>query len=172
MRKEVREASEPRFDSDDKVECRSASTLASFQGQLEVRTKVISRPFTLHAIPSIKNTLNLQDIMTSPFTTTLPLVDLLKVKLELWEQVARRLNRQKYVDLTHILQMEQLNKQPSQKKLVSVNGMSHTKSTRTNMGNTKLLAECKGVRTLAILDTSAGISIATKTMWGKKKMKD
>ena len=95
-------------------------------------------------------------------------MDFLKVKPEMWVQVLKMLQNKDYAC------MENLNSKnhkgiatgTSIQKL-SFNKLNNYGRHRADKGNSMLPIQMDKVKTLAILDTSAGVRIATKAMWIK-----
>ena len=71
-------------------------TLPSYIGKTESGTEILSFPLSIHLTPEAKDTLNLQAILAAPVTATLPLMDFLKVKPEMWAQVSKMLQNKGY----------------------------------------------------------------------------
>ena len=115
---------------------------------------------------------NVWATLKAPVACTLPLGEFLRVKPEIWDQIAKHLNDQGL--LRHETGYEdQISESPSETSkhlpLNKVNG-----STKKDEGNTTLPLEYEGVMSIAILDSGAGISIATRSIWekwGKPKVK-
>ena len=93
---------------------------------------------------------DLEAIPSAPITCTLPLIELMKLKPDLWEGLVEKL-------VAH----EILNKGSFDN--VGLNKVSGVKA--KDEGNTTLPVTYKGIESIAILDSGARISIATKSIW-------
>lgn len=85
---------------DDEDDCSQANTLAtlpSYLGKTKMGTKILPIPPSDYITPKAKDTLNLQVIISTPVTVTLPLMDFLKVKPKLWAQVTKLLRDKGYL---------------------------------------------------------------------------
>ena len=72
--------------------CSQANTLAtlsSYVGKTKAGIEILSFPLSRHLTLESKDTLNLQAILVAPVIATLPLMDFLKVKPEMWAQVSK-----------------------------------------------------------------------------------
>ena len=115
---------------------------------------------------SKKDVSHLQALMFAPVTCTIPLTDLLKIRPNLWENVAG-LSKVGEFCKKHGIEPKQLKETTNKKrKLVPINKVSFQPN-ESNTGNSTLPIEFNGYQAIAILDTGAGISIATKSMWEK-----
>ena len=72
------------------------ATLPSYLGKTEADTEILPFPSSGDLIPPAKDALNLQAILLAPVTATLSLMDFLKVKPEMWLQVAKMLKSKGY----------------------------------------------------------------------------
>ena len=102
--------------------------------------------------------------LSSLVTYTLPLKDLLRVKSRVWKKMAEKLSLPET--------SKEIKPLPPQSKLVdlemehvSINKMS--KKMGSSEGNTTLLVEHGSITFMAILDSRAGMSVATKSIWEK-----
>ena len=66
----------------------SLKILPSFMGDFEVKLDVKKVPTKYKPIPPVLDMMNLQALMSTPIKVTLPLADVLRVKLELWVDIA------------------------------------------------------------------------------------
>ena len=93
----------------------------------------------------------------------MPLVELMKNRLELWESLTKKLVEQGVLNRRQFSQVgpsKQSHEEPIELKKVS--GIQ-TK----DEGNTTLPINYKGIESIAILESGVGISIATKSIWKK-----
>ena len=88
-------------EDDDSSQANTLATLPSYIGKIEMGSKIQYIPLLDHITPKAKDTLNLQAIMSAPVTATLPLMDFLRVKPELWEQVSTLLRDKGYLINKH-----------------------------------------------------------------------
>ena len=106
-------------------------------------------------------------MMSAPVTYTIPLADLLKIKPGLWEKVV---GFPKVGDFCnkHNIETNDIQKKPNAKKRkpIPINKV-FSQDTKNELGNTTLPVEFNDCKVIAILDTGARVSIATKSMWGK-----
>ena len=107
--------------------------------------------------------------MSAPVTSTIPLADLLKIRPNLWEKVMGFPKVGEFCT-RHNIEPNDLQKKPNKRTRkpvpVSINKVS-LQSTKNEMGNTTLPMEFNDCKAMAILDTGAGVSIATKSLWQK-----
>ena len=155
-------------DADDCSQANTLATLPSYLGKTKIGTKVIPLPLSKHITPKAKDTLNLQDILAAPVTATLPLMDFLKVKPKIWAQVSRLLKDKGYAGIKNFSldQQTEQTQQPLEKKFL-LNKLNNFGKHRADKGNSMMPVQVDKVKTLAILDIGAGVSIATKAMWIK-----
>ena len=108
-------------------------------------------------------------MLSAPVTCTIPLVDLLKIRPNLWEKVIGFPKvgefRTKHNIKTSDLQKKQ-NAKKRKPKPMPINKVS-LKTKENELGNTTLLVKFNDCKAIAILDTRAGVSIATKSIWQK-----
>ena len=107
---------------------------------------------------------NLHALMSALITCTLPLTDLLKVRPDLWEGVAKCLAKQGFQNKK--IPVEEIPTQessPSTKINVPVNRVGG--KTKDDEGNTTLPVKINKVESIAILDSGAGVGIATRKVW-------
>ena len=102
-------------------------------------------------------TANLHALMSAPITCTLPLTDVLKVRPELWESVAKRLQDvglwNKELTLDKVLKTKTVVSRHSIKALVQVNKVG--KKIEDDEGNTTLPVTINNVKSIVILDSGA-----------------
>lgn len=143
-------------------EANTMETLPSFLGEYETKTEIIPIPRSC-----AKDTANLQAILSDPVTATLPLANFLQVKPQLWEYVAATMSKQGFA-LTNKMIVNETNKEETNTiQQVPFNKVNCYQDRHKDKGNATLPLEYNGVKTMAILDTGAGIGIATKAMWIK-----
>ena len=155
-------------DTDDCSQANTLATLPSYLGKTEVGTEILPLPLSDHITPKAKDTLNLQAILAAPVTATLPLMEFLRFKPEMWTQVLKLLKSKGYSGFGEYnpnKQNKKTSKLPEQK--ISLNKLNNQGKYRADKGNSMLPVQVDGIKTLAVLDTGAGISIATKAMWVK-----
>ena len=109
---------------------------------------------------------NLQALLSTPVRVSLPLVDQLKVRPELWHEVVKSLKRMG-IELPLIKEFrETMVIEPTKRvkcEPVPLNKVGDYYE--GDDGNTTLPVEFNGVKSLAILDSGAGVAIATKQVW-------
>ena len=90
------------------------------------------------------------------------------MKPEMWAQVSRMLQNKGYACIKNLNPEDnkEITTETSVQKL-SFNKLNNYGKHRADKGNSMLPIQMGKVKTLAILDTGAGVSIATKAMWIK-----
>ena len=102
------------------------------------------------------------DLLDQKMQVTLPLGEIFRLRPALWEQIASRLKTLVPGDTN------QESKEPKrEKECPEICKMSQYVRAEGDKGNTTLKLEVNQVKTEAILDTGAGISIITKQTWKK-----
>ena len=104
--------------------------------------------------------------MSTPVKVTLPLADVLKVKPELWKDVVGCLQKMGICVPTHaedLKNLTQMKQETMKSEPVPLNKVGEY--CEGEDGNTTLPVEYNGHKSLAILDSGAGIAIATKQVW-------
>lgn len=112
-----------------------------------------------------KDLASLQALMSTPVPCMLPLEDLLRVKREIWGVIAKQIGiTQKHAKSeTHVPQETPIEtKQPIPVPLNKVG-----KYCEDDEGNMTLPVQIEKVKSIAILDSGSGVSIATRTIWEK-----
>ena len=107
--------------------------------------------------------------MSAPVTCTIPLADLLKIRPNLWEKVIG-LPKVGIFCTKHNIETSYLQKKPNTKKRKPVPMPINKVSLQTKeneLGNITLPVEFNDCKAIAILDTGARVSIATKSLWQK-----
>ena len=139
-------------------------TLPSYLGSYEAKSE--TKKFPNLQMPSHKDLdiTNLSALMSAPIKCTLPLSDILKVKPELWEDVARYL-KTIGIELPIMKQNPTENKVQAKKNLAPVPLNKVGDYCEGEDSNTTIPVTYNEVTTLAILDSGAGVAIATKAIW-------
>ena len=140
-------------------------TLPSFQGDYEAQSDIKNLPSHKKHAPPAFDMINLSALLAAPIKCTLPLADILRVKPELWKDVGKCLEKMGI----HI---------PISETERALEAMKHTKKVVEPIpvnkvgdycegedGNTTIPVEFAGQTSIAILDSGAGVAIATKNMW-------
>ena len=141
-------------------------TLPSYLGEYEVKSEIKKIPSQKLPSPPNLDITNLTALMLAPIRCTLPLSDVLKSKPELWEEVAKYL-KSIGVEMP-IMEHNQIHTTKSAKANGNIEPVPLNKVGDYCEGedsNTTILVEFKGTNTLAILDSGAGVAIATKKIW-------
>ena len=144
--------------------------LPDYAGEYESEFEIV--PLPTQNIPvnePKKDVANLQALMLAPVTCTIPLENLLNIRPNLWEKVIGFLKVGEFCT-KHNIETSDLKKKPTTKKrkLVPVPINKVSLQTKENeLGNTTRPVEFKDCKAIAILDTRAGVSIATKSIWKK-----
>ena len=68
-------------------------TLPSFQGDYEAQSGIKKLPTHKKHAPPVFNMINLSALLVAPIKCTLPLADILRVKLEIWKDVGKCLEK-------------------------------------------------------------------------------
>ena len=159
---------ERRGETDGESEANTLATLPAFLGHYETKTEVIHIPESQQIMIGVKDTVNLQAILSALVTTTLPLADFLRVKPKLWEYVAKMMRKQGSHLTKQMVSQEQTKYETRTLKQIPFNKVSSYQESNKDKGNATLPLEYNGVKRLAILDTGAGIGIATRAMLWEK----
>ena len=162
----VRSMTEIEFE-DAKSEANTLATLPSFQGEYEAKIEIIPIPSSQQLIPPILDMANLRAVLSAPVTATLPLSDFLKVKPEMWDSVANMLQKRGINITKRDIDNKSLKGSESVSLQLPVCKVTNYEQPSRDKGNTTLPVEFQGTKTMAILDTGAGVSIATKAIWEK-----
>ena len=143
------------------------NSLPNYLGEYEARSEIVPVPTARSTInePQQKDAANLQAMMSAPVTCTLPLADLLKLRPHLWENVAGLSKMGEFCKKHHI-EPKSIKPAKGQSVSVPINAVAYVPKTEET-GNTTLPIEYNKYKAIAILDTGAGISIATKSVWEK-----
>jgi len=144
------------------------ATLPSYIEITETGTEILPLPYSKQITPEEKYTLNLHLVLNNRVIATLPLMELLKVKLKLWSQVSHMLQKRGYALGDESVTVENLPAmQGTIVQKVPLNKVNKYEKNGKDKENSMLPIKMDMVKTMAILDTGAGISIATKEMWIK-----
>ena len=108
--------------------------------------------------------------MKYPITCTLPLADVLKVRPDLWESVAKRLQAIEMwndnITMDKVLNTKIIVFRHSMKAPIQVNKVGEKLD--YDKGNTTLLVEINNVKSVVILDSGIGVGIEMRdpSQWG------
>ena len=144
------------------------NALPNYLGEYEARSEVIPIPTarSTRKEPQ-KDGANLQALMSAPVSCTLPLADLLKVRPDLWENIAGLSKMGEFCQKHNIEPPKSLKSAKKRAAVqVPINTVAYVPKSE-DTGNTTLPLEHNDYKAIAILDTGAGVSIATKTVWEK-----
>ena len=144
----------------------SIRTLPSFVGDYEVKSDIHKVPTQYKKKPPVLDMENLHALISTPVKVTLPLAGVLKVKPDLWKDVLGCLQKMGITIPTHAIDLEALTyqkKELTKSEPVPINKVGEY--CEGEDGNTTLHVEYNGHKSLAILDSGAGIAIATKQVW-------
>ena len=145
---------------------RSNKTLPSFIGEFDTKSEIRKVPTQYKSLPPALQIANLQAMLSTPIQVTLPLADVLKIKPDLWDGIARVFKQMgikvpPQETLHRVKEKEQQNQ--GNCKPVPINKVGDY--CEGEDGNTTLPVTFNGITTMAILDSGAGVAIATKQMW-------
>ena len=142
-------------------------TMPSYLGEYEPKSVVMRVPSVWNNKKKEHDNANLHTLMSAPITCTLPLMDVLKVRPELWESVAKRLQDvglwNKELTLDKVLKTNTVVSRHSIKAPIQVNKVGE--KAEDDEGNTTLPVTINNVKSIAILDSGAEVGIATKSIW-------
>ena len=144
----------------------SLKTLPSFIGEFDEKFDLRKVPTQYKSVPLVLDATNLHALLSTPIRVTLPLADVLRVKPELWEGIARAFKQMG----VKIPSREELNitNEGERRKQVNYEPVPINKVgdyCEGEDGNTTLPVKFNEVTSLAILDSGAGVAIATKQIW-------
>ncbi|MCO5579057.1 hypothetical protein L7F22_032909 [Adiantum nelumboides] len=145
----------------------SLKTLPSFIGEHEAKSKIRIVPSQQRATPKMIDYKGLQEMLSTPVTCTITLSELLKIRLHLWKEMGKHLGTKgiKIPLQTNPLKEEKQNGNQPKAQPVPINKVGDY--CEGEEGNTTLPVEYNEVKTIAILDSGAGVAIATKQIWEK-----
>ena len=142
-------------------------TMPSYLGDYEPKSVVMKVPSVWNNKKKEHNTANLHALMSAPITCILPLINVLKVRPDLWENVAKRLQDMGLwndkLTMDKGLKTKIVVSRHSMKAPVQVNKVGD--KVEDDEGNTTLPIEINNVKSIAILDSGASFGIATKAIW-------
>ena len=108
-------------------------------------------------------TIDLQAILSAPIKCTLPFIELMKLRPELWEGLTEKLVEQGVLNRGRLSQAN-----PAKTTYDEPIELKKVRDIQAkDEGNTTLPIVYEGIESVAILDSGAGISIATKSIWDK-----
>ena len=114
----------------------------------------------------VLDTSNLQVLLSTPVKVMLPLAEVLRVKPELWHEVIKFLTKMG-INKPYQIPIEEMLKETTGKRAkcepLPINKVGEY--CEGEDGNTTLPLEFNEVKSLAILDSGAGVVIATKEVW-------
>ena len=126
-------------ENDDRSQANTLATLPSYVGKTEIGSEILPILLSSHITPNAKDTLNLHAIMSAPVTATLPLMDFLRVKPELWEQVSKLLRNKGYSINKHFKPMKQIDSDPEPSiEKISLNKLNDHGKFKAENGHTTL----------------------------------
>ena len=147
-------------------------TLPSYLGEYETKSDIKKLPSQKMSSPPTVDIPNLTALMSAPIKFTLPLAEVLKIKPELWKEVGKYLQKMG-IDVP-VTDIPTLHSDLAKQKYEPVPLNKVGDYCEGEDSNTTIPVEFRGQRTLAILDSGAGIAIATKKIWeswGKPAMR-
>ena len=126
--------------------------------------EVLMLPSQYHPSPMVMDTANIQTFMSTPVMVTLTLAEILKVKPKLWQEVTTCLGQEGVQKIkTKPNQMPRDGVGKVKCELVPINKVGDYCEGEDS--NTTLPVEFNEVKSMAILDSGAGVAIATKDVW-------
>ena len=145
----------------------SANSLHRFKARMSTwgKSKNFSETITQAPLGENKEFVSLQTLMSTPVPCMLPLEDLLRAKPEIWEEVAKRMGFTRTRMNHKTLETQKTPKETKPPILVPLNKVG--KYCEDDEGNMTLPVQIENVKSIAILDSGAGVSIATRTIWEK-----
>ena len=102
--------------------------------------------------------------MSAPIQCTLPLADVLRVKPELWKELGKYLKHMG-IDIPVSTKESCLKGEATKQNFEPIALNKVGDYCEGEDGNTTVPVEFQGRRTLTILDSGAGVGIATKNIW-------
>ena len=112
----------------------------------------------------------MQAFMSAQITCTLPFVEWIKLKPQLWDELGKCLEEQGLLSIDRIVkpQMQDMGGKSTTKTVTICAPLNKVGEViKKDEGNATLPVEVESIISMAILDSGAGISIATKTIWEK-----
>ena len=143
---------------------RSLRTLPPYMGEYEAKSDIMAVPSQGMTTKGNLDTRGLIEILSTPVTCTITLAELLRIKPEMWANVGECLKKFGIKNPTQRIKegLDEIEK-PGNTRPVPLNRVGEY--CEGEDGNTTLPVEFQGVTTMAILDSGAGVAIATKEMW-------
>ena len=126
--------------------------------------EVLRLPSQYHLSPNVMDTVNIQTLMSTPIKVTLTLVEILKVKLELWQEVTTCLDKMG-VPAPEFKPIWMPREVVGKVKCETIPINKVGDYCEGGNSNTTLLVEFNEVKSMAILDSGTGVAIATKSVW-------
>ena len=138
-------------------------TLPLFQGDYEARSDIKKLPSHKKQAPPAFGMISLSALLAAPIKCTLPLADILRVKPELWKDVGKFLEKMGiHIPISEIERALKAMKQ-TKKVVESIPINKVANYCEGEDGN--IPVEFGGQTSITILDSGAGVAIATKNMW-------
>ena len=138
--------------------------LPSFINPEESDKEVLRLPSQYHPSPIVMDIANIQTFMSTPVMVTLTLAEALKVKPKLWQEVTTCLGQVGFQRIkTKPNQMPGDGVEKVKCEPVPINKVRDYCEGEDS--NTTLPVEFNEVKSMAILDSGAGVAIATKEVW-------
>ena len=128
------------------------------------KSKIKRIPSQQHQPPKVLDIKNLTDLLATPIRCTLPLAELLKARPKLWKEV-RKCLKHIGIDLSFMERAASSTKTSCKPKSEPVPLNKVGQYNDGEDANTTLPVELNGCKHIAILDSGAGIAIATKSTW-------
>ena len=143
---------------------RSLRTLPPYMGEYEAKSDIMAVPSQRMTKRGNLDTRGLIEILSTPVTCTITLAELLRIKPEMWVNVGECLKKFGIKNPAQRIKegLDEI-KKPGNTRPVPLNRVGEY--CEGEDGNTTLPVEFQGVTTMAILDSGAGVAIATKEMW-------
>ena len=126
--------------------------------------EVLRLPSQYHPSPKVMDTTNIQTFMSTPVMVTLTLAEILKVKPKLWQEIITCLGQEGVQKIkTKLNQMPGDGVGKVKCEPVPINKVRDYCGGEDS--NTTLPVEFNEIKSMAILDSGAGVAIATKDVW-------
>ena len=141
--------------------------MPQYLGEHETKSKIRVLPSIPGKMKPEKDTINLTALLSTPIECQLTLGELLRVRTNLWNELAKTLHNMgiKGIQNEHIKQLKGNHQTPTSVQPVPLNKVGDYCEGLD--GNITLPIEYNDVKTLAILDSGVGVAIATKHFWEK-----
>ena len=134
-------------------------------GDYKPRSVIMKVPSMWKSVQNERDTANSHALMSAPITCTLPLTDGLKIRPDLWESVAKCLTDRGFWNKKMTLEQAQKPKTLASRTKIQVPINKLGDKAENNEGNTTLPVLIHKIKSIAILDSGAGVGIATKQVW-------